>query len=306
MRRHALDHCPTCGSGSFAPADFGLRRCTACSMVFAPEYADPSEIYVEGYFKGTTDFGLDVNHPRFQMLLLEVARSRLRALERCTGGPGRLLDVGAGQGEFMLGAIGRGWEVVGVDPEAEAAAYARDARRLDVRTTMLEDSELPERSFDAVSATHVLEHVPDARGFLRLIARWARPGGHVLIEVPNWASAQRDREQEGWRGLRRLEHLGHFTPDTLRRAFVEGGLEPVAITTPSYLAPEMSTTDEALDELALGRGRRAIRALSGTRSVLGQPAAVPRRAGWAALQIAERLRARAGRGAVVLGIARVP
>ena len=45
------------------------------------------------------------------------------------------------------------------------------------RPTTLEESGFPERSYDVVSAFHVLEHMTDGAAFLRLLARWARPGG---------------------------------------------------------------------------------------------------------------------------------
>ena len=116
------------------------------------------------------------------------------------------------------------------------------------RWRSLEESGLPERSYDVVSAFHVLEHIPDSRAFLRTMARWARPGGFVAIEVPNFASVQRRRLREGWSGLRPHEHLVHFTPATLRRTFRAAGIEPVLVRSPAYVGPPQSL-DQALWDL---------------------------------------------------------
>ena len=80
---------------------------------------------------------------------------------------------------------------MGLELMPEAAEHARAAHGVDVHVASLEDADLPERAYDAVSALHVVEHVPDVAGFLREMARRARPGGHVLVEVPNLDSRQR-------------------------------------------------------------------------------------------------------------------
>src|SRR5205085_2954784 len=111
----------------------------------------------------------------FRRVLFRSRRAAL--LEGITGGPGALLDVGCGTGEFPAVCAGRGWRAQGVELMAEAAEHARRVHGLDVRVGLLADSGLPERHYDAVSALHVLEHVPDTVGFLRELAARARPGG---------------------------------------------------------------------------------------------------------------------------------
>ena len=112
-----------------------------------------------------------------------------------------------------------------------------------------------ERSFDVVCAFHVLEHMPDARAFLRELARFARPGGLVVVETPNYASLLRRRHGASWLHLRPLEHLAHFTPQTMRGAFEGAGLDVVRITTPTWIVDE-HTADELAAELALRRPPR--------------------------------------------------
>jgi SAM-dependent methyltransferase len=311
MRILEMPACPACGTESFRYFELGegnrLRRCTACDTVSVEDYADPSEVYVDGYMFGEAGpFGLDVRAPDFQRYLLRVARRRMELIEQARRLPaGSLLDVGSGTGEVLLTARERGWQVQGVEPERTAAAMARE-RGLPVAIGSLEESGLPQRSYDVVSAFHVLEHIPDSRSFLRTMARWARPGGYVVIEVPNFASVQRRRLAERWSGLRPREHLVHFTPATLRATFAAAGITPVAVRSPAYVGPPQSL-DQALWDLVrpAGRLRRLLAPLSPVLEQDGSPTRYPGRTAWGILGLVERIYDAGGAGAVVLCVGRV-
>jgi SAM-dependent methyltransferase len=311
MRILELPECPACGSSSFSGFELGpgnpLRRCQRCGTVSAAEYADPEQVYVDGYMFGQAGpFGLDVRAPEFQRYLMRVARRRIKLIQRASGLRfGALLDVGCGTGEVLLAAGERGWRAQGVEPERTASAMAR-RRGLTVAVAGLEQSGLPERSFDVVSAFHVLEHIPDSRDFLRTMARWARPGGLVAVEVPNFASLQRRRLGDGWTGLRPHEHLVHFTPGTLRQTFVAAGIDPVLVRSPAYVGPPQSL-EQALWDLVRPRGRlaRALAPLCRTGNETGQLQHYPTTPVWAILRAVEAVYDAAGAGAVVVCLGRV-
>jgi hypothetical protein len=148
--------------------------------------------------------------------------------------------------------------------------------------------------------------MPDSRAFLGTLARWARPGGFVTVEVPNFKSVQRRRLREQWSGLRPREHIVHFTPDTLRATMRSVGIEPVAVRSPAYLGPPQNL-DHALNDLARpqGRFRRLLEPLSPLKTVDGEQARHPTRAGWAVLHAMEAIYDKAGVGAVVFCVGRV-
>lgn len=310
MKVHELPACPACGASEFRTFDLGsgnlLRRCTTCHTVSAARYADPADIYRSGYMFGEVEgFGLDVRADAFQDYLHRVAERRIAMIERASGlGAASLLDVGSGTGEVLLAAQRRGWRVQGVEPERSGAEMAL-ARGVPVIVAHLEESGLPEGSFDVVSAFHVLEHVPDSRAFLRLLARWVRPGGFVVVEVPNWRSVQRRRLHEQWPGLRPLEHLVHFTPQTLARTFRASAIEPVLVRSPAYLGPPQSLDDALNDLVRHGRFRRLVEPLSPLRGMNGDARRYPNRVGWALLRATEAVYDRAGVGAVVFCVGAV-
>jgi hypothetical protein len=147
--------------------------------------------------------------------------------------------------------------------------------------------------------------MPSATEFLGSLARWAKPGGYVAIESPNWASVQRIVSGGHWMGLRPLEHLIHLTPDSLEKAMVNTGLEPVAIRTPSHL-DEVHTLHEAL--VAVGRPHWEPRLARFTRrrEVEGSEVDVPNAPAMAFLRAVEKRDDRRGKGAALLGVARRP
>lgn len=310
MRVLALPTCPACGSRDLHRFTLGageeLRRCADCATVSAGEYADPAEVYVDGYMFGEAGaFGLDVRAPAFQAYLRRVARRRVRIVAAATGlrRPGTWLDVGAGTGELLAAARDGGWRVQGVEPERTAAEMAR-ARGLAVVPSELARSGLPEASFDVVSAFHVLEHIADSRAFLRLLSRWARPGGHVVVEVPNFAAYQRRALGPRWPHLRPREHLVHFTPATLATTARAAGLTPVCVRSPVYVGPPQDLA-QALWDLGrpAGRLRAALQRLSAAPDAAGQRRPGP--LAWPLLRGLDRLYDAAGVGAVVLCVARV-
>lgn len=131
-------------------------------------------------------------------------------------GAGRVLDIGCGDGAFLEWARAAGWEGIGVDPDPGAVASAR-SRGLDVRlgdARVLVDERA---SFDAVTLSHVLEHVHDPEALLKQIRELLKPGGLLWLDTPNVASTGHRLFGRSWRGLEPPRHLVLFTPSSLRQ-----------------------------------------------------------------------------------------
>jgi SAM-dependent methyltransferase len=159
---------------------------------------------------------------RFRSGIVEGLMRRFRVwrawkLHRQLGGyPGRILDVGCGRG-FTLAALQElGHDVYGTQISPEAAAYAREQLGLTrIETRDLMDVGYPENWFDAVTAYHVIEHLADPHAFLLEIRRILRPGGLLILEVPNaegWGSRWTGRHWLGWDVP---YHRFHFSGRTL-------------------------------------------------------------------------------------------
>ena len=215
---------------------FEIRRCRDCGLAITWPPPPPCEMdryYPDAYYG-------DAAEKRFvgpvEALQGALYGRRARQVEKATGrGPGRVLDVGCGRG-FLLDAFRRrGWTVEGTEMSEASSAHAREAFEIPVRVGPLESLRLPAGSFDAVTLWHVLEHVTSPASLLAEIQRVLRPGGVLLVGVPNFGSPEARATGPGWFHLDVPRHLFHFTPATLDTALRGAGLEPVAS---SGFAPE--------------------------------------------------------------------
>lgn len=135
---------------------------------------------------------------------------------------GRLLDVGCGSGSFLRFARDLGWDVEGIDPDPSAVQAAK-ASGLKVRAGDLRQLAFQEESFDAVTMSHVIEHVPDPAALLREVRRVLKPGGLVTVVTPNARSLLHRWFRADWRGLEPPRHLQLFTRPALSRMIGETG-----------------------------------------------------------------------------------
>jgi methionine biosynthesis protein MetW len=166
----------------------------------------------------------------------------LSAIERRLPANGALLDVGCGDGAAYGTALaGKGVEYVGVDISAPAVARAVDAG---LNVMQIEDAgRLPfeDEAFDSILCTEVLEHLFDPAGAVDEMARVLRPGGHLVVTVPNVAYWRRRADlmllgrwnpfgdtlsvEQPWRD----PHIRFFNPGALRRLLSSRGLEVVYV-----------------------------------------------------------------------------
>ncbi len=143
-------------------------------------------------------------------------------------GPGPLLEVGCGNGEFLLTMSRLGWQVRGLEPDPAAAALAREAG-LAVEAVTLEDAIL-ESGWGVIVLHHVIEHLADPVAALSRLSRLLRPGGLLVSFSPNPAGLLARRLGPAWRQLDTPRHLVLLGPAALAAAARRAGLEPVVWT----------------------------------------------------------------------------
>jgi 2-polyprenyl-3-methyl-5-hydroxy-6-metoxy-1,4-benzoquinol methylase len=138
----------------------------------------------------------------------------------------RALDIGASNGFYLVELRNKGWEVHGVEVDAEAARYAREQYGLSIRTGAAEDvlGDFPDEHFDLVTMWHVLEHLFDPLQVLSEVRRILKPGGILMLELPNLHCLPSALFGKYWGYLDVPRHLYHFTPQTLSTMLAKAGL----------------------------------------------------------------------------------
>lgn len=95
-----------------------------------------------------------------------------------------MLDVGCGVGMYTAAFLRETHHVFGVEIERERALEARE-RATGVVEAIGERLPFPDVAFDVVFSHEVLEHVADDRACVAEMVRVTRPGGRIVIFVPN-------------------------------------------------------------------------------------------------------------------------
>lgn len=141
---------------------------------------------------------------------------RLRRLSHLIPQKGLLLDVGSGPGHFLKMASDAGWDVEGIEPRKEAAAFCREHFGIKIHTGNFEDFEFGLRKYDAITFWDVLEHVSSHDRFLQQAVNVLAPDGIIVIAIPN-ASGLPARIFKGrWRYTMRT-HINYFKRPYLER-----------------------------------------------------------------------------------------
>lgn len=153
-----------------------------------------------------------------------VSRRRVRFLSRHIPTGGRVLDVGCGRGTLLGELADLGFEAHGFEISHTAAEGADP--RVEIRVAEnLSAADYPAAAFDQVIVWHVLEHVADPRGTLAEIRRLLKPGGELIVAVPNFSSLQGRWTGAAWFHLDLPRHLYHFSRTSLRRLLTDAGFD---------------------------------------------------------------------------------
>jgi SAM-dependent methyltransferase len=142
--------------------------------------------------------------------------------------PGRGLDVGAGRGETSAMLAARGWRMTAVEPSPAAAATLRE-RGIDTLEGVVADVELQPGAYDFALFQHALEHVLDPVGDLRAVHAALKPGGLVLVTLPNFGCWERRVFGGRWFYLEMPRHRVHFAGRTLERVLRTAGFDDVEL-----------------------------------------------------------------------------
>jgi 2-polyprenyl-3-methyl-5-hydroxy-6-metoxy-1,4-benzoquinol methylase len=256
--------CPLC-SARHNPPDGGGRTlarpvsCTRCGLVFVdpvPAEAIDAATYGAGYYEPWQG---GEERPRRRMW-----RRRLSSLEARAGRRGTLLDVGCGDGLFLRVARDAGWRVDGIEFSPEGAGRAAARLERPVAVGDLAVARVLPGPFDVVTLWHVLEHLPEPLPMLAAARQRLRPGGLLVVAVPNLDNLPMRAAYRVARGRplplfepgAREPHLSHFDRNTLRRILAEAGFAAIEVTTDRCaLTPPKRLIDAAAALLGRLSGR---------------------------------------------------
>ncbi|HAJ56851.1 MAG TPA: hypothetical protein DCL35_03665 [Candidatus Omnitrophica bacterium] len=193
-----------------------LYECRSCGLVFLPAGCQEhsAEALYEDYYKNETggrfNYGLE-----YIIRIFRFFRA-LKIFLLCPKAKS-ILDIGSGRG-FMLYYLKKfyGYEtVIGTQISKNGLEFSRKRLGLEVYGKDLLDLDLGDSRFDVISMWHVLEHVPAPERYIEKIYSSLKPGGKLVVEVPNLRSWTAAFTGPYWLGLDLKYHLYFFTPRSL-------------------------------------------------------------------------------------------
>ncbi len=216
----AVRNCPACGRPSLtawrgATASdpqlagserFSLERCRECgSAVTVGDADDRGAMYEGGTYTPARGLAKRLLGPLRGL----AERDRLRFVSELAPGS-RVLEVGAGDGKLVAAMRSAGLDAHGIDPSPAACAAAAELG-VEVANVGIEEADLPAAEEDAVVIWHALEHLDEPQAALLRIRNWLRPGGRIVVAVPNLASWQARIGGDRWFHQDVPRHRTHLT-----------------------------------------------------------------------------------------------
>jgi 2-polyprenyl-3-methyl-5-hydroxy-6-metoxy-1,4-benzoquinol methylase len=238
VERFVSISCPLCEAESrsdFLSCDgFTFVRCSRCGAVYqnpSPVFEDLRRRYGEGYFT----YEQENERNFFHLMELGLKDVDFDARTARLPRPRTFLDIGCATGMLLESMKRKGWTVKGVDICRESAEYGKLTRGVDIFPGTLQEAGFPDDSFSVIHFSHLIEHVPDPRGFLRDVRRILKPGGFAVITTPNVDGFQARLFKKGWRSAI-ADHLVLFSRHTLGRVLGESGFHTLKTVTWGGLA----------------------------------------------------------------------
>ena len=138
---------------------------------------------------------------------------------------GRILDIGAGTGDFLSVAKQNGWQTIGVEPSEKAKAIAKNKGVSFVEKTVA----LENHSFDVITMWHVLEHVPNLEEQILELKRLLKPNGTLIVAVPNFKSFDAKQYGTFWAAYDVPIHFWHFSKTAIKMLFEKESMKLVKV-----------------------------------------------------------------------------
>jgi SAM-dependent methyltransferase len=227
---NASNACYLCSqSGLEVLTEFSwLVKCRNCGIIYNPDLSINSQEISNQFYDE-----LNVRHrKRIQSVLRRVAHSRWQWLIKRIGGqPGCLLEIGCGTGEFLLEAKNAGWQVEGLELSAKFREAAKYWYGFDLQAKELSQANISLETIDVVALLHVFEHLPDPIATLDEIYQILKPGGWLLIIIPNVSSWTDSLFGKASPVLLKQDHLFHYNPKTLHMMVERSKLGVMDMTT---------------------------------------------------------------------------
>lgn len=192
-------------------------------------YPQPSLDKLPSYYESVdyishTDGNKSLFEKMYQFVKSIALKNKLKLINSQSA-KGRILDIGAGVGDFLSVCKNDGWQTIGIEPSEKAKNIAKSKGVSFVENL----SELEDHSFDIITMWHVLEHVPNLEEQIAELKRLIKSNGTIIIAVPNFKSFDAKHYGQFWAAYDVPIHLWHFSKTAIQKLFAKEKLELIKV-----------------------------------------------------------------------------
>jgi 2-polyprenyl-3-methyl-5-hydroxy-6-metoxy-1,4-benzoquinol methylase len=210
---------------------FTIYECANCNVLFTYPFPEPDVLYSKYYksenYLSHNKKSSDLFSKLYRTVQKINIRKKLKLLKAVNQtAEKKILEVGAGVGDFLAACRNHGWNCFGVEPSEQARQVAKEFNNLDLADSI---NKIGERSFSVITLWHVLEHVPDLEETIQKLKSYLSDEGSLIIAVPNHNSFDAKHYKQFWAGYDVPRHLYHFNKKSLTSIIQSKGLELVKI-----------------------------------------------------------------------------
>ncbi len=180
-----------------------------------PSAENLGQYYESANYISHTDGNKSLFEKAYQFVKNIALKNKLNLINELSPTKGKLLDIGAGTGDFLLTAKNNGWETIGTEPSEKARTIAKGKGVSIIEAT----SSLENNSLDIITMWHVLEHVPDLENQIKELKRLLKPNGTLLVAVPNFKSYDAKHYGKFWAAYDVPIHFWHFSKTAIKLLF---------------------------------------------------------------------------------------
>jgi 2-polyprenyl-3-methyl-5-hydroxy-6-metoxy-1,4-benzoquinol methylase len=197
-----------------------------------PDDANLGKYYESEAYISHTDSKKSVLDFVYQTVKGIALKQKLKLINSFNSEGLKILDIGAGTGDFLKTCSDNGWEVSGVEPSSKARSIAQKKVEKNKGSFFENIKELKKEEgvflgFDVITMWHVLEHVPNLDETIFDLKKLLKPEGTIVIAVPNFKSYDASYYKQFWAAYDVPRHLWHFSQTAIRRLFFFQSMEVV-------------------------------------------------------------------------------
>lgn len=211
---------------SISGEDFELLYDSELDMLVThPQPEDIGPYYDSEVYISHTDSKTSLTDKLYHKVKQYSLEKKIQLIDNQMVNSKNLLDYGAGTGDFLAKAKSKGYQVNGIEPNEKARANA-DNKGVKLEKDIIA---LKDKTYDAITLWHVLEHLPDLDKQIERIIHLLDANGVLVIAVPNYKSYDAKYYGTHWAAYDVPRHLWHFSKTAIIRLFDKHHMEVVSI-----------------------------------------------------------------------------